>query len=153
MTKSIESIKSLRAGLIKITGELSTEQLNEVPPGFNNNIIWNMGHIIVAQQRLCYRRSGLDLKIDESFFLKYKPDTKPEEFVDQNEIENIKTLMLSTLGELETDYGNKLFKNYPTFTTRYGIELSSIEDAIDFLPFHDGLHMGYVMALKRLVSK
>ena len=112
-----------------------------------------MGHIIVAQQGLCYRRSGLDLKIDECFFLKYKPDTKPEEFVDQNEIENIKTLMLSTLGELETDYSNKLFKNYPTFTTRYGIELSSIEDAIDFLPFHDGLHMGYVMALKRLVSK
>jgi hypothetical protein len=153
MTKSIETIKNLRAALLKITSELSTELLNEVPPGFNNNIIWNMGHIIAAQQGVCYKRSGLDMKIDESFFLKYKPDTKPEGFIDQNGIEYIKALMFSTLGELEIDYNNNLFKNYPTFTTRYGVELSSIENAIDFLTFHDGLHMGYVMALKRLVSK
>jgi hypothetical protein len=153
MTKSIETINSLRVALLKITGELSTGQLNEVPPGFNNNIIWNMGHIIAAQQGICYKRSGLDIKIDESFFLKYKPDTKPEGFVDHNGIEYIKALMFSTLGDLETDYSNKLFTNYPTFTTRYGVELSSIEGAIDFLTFHDGFHMGYVLALKRLVSK
>ncbi len=26
------------------------------PPNFNNNLIWNIGHILVTQQLLCYRK-------------------------------------------------------------------------------------------------
>ena len=35
------------------------EQLNKIPEGFSNNLIWNIGHIIVAQQRLVYAASNL----------------------------------------------------------------------------------------------
>ena len=30
------------------------EQLNKIPDGFHNNLIWNIGHIIVVQQMLVY---------------------------------------------------------------------------------------------------
>ena len=32
--------------------DYTLEQLNKVPNGFNNNLVWNIGHIIVAQQSL-----------------------------------------------------------------------------------------------------
>ena len=35
------------------------EQLNKIPAGFSNNLIWNIGHIIVAQQGLIYKSSDL----------------------------------------------------------------------------------------------
>jgi hypothetical protein len=152
MNKNIESIRGPRKLLIELTKELSTEQINKVPAGFNNNIIWNMGHLISAQEGVCYKRSGLELKTDEIFFQSYRPGTKPEGFVDNDEVERIKTLLLSTLDELEADYNAGIFKNYTSVVTRYGIEISNIEDAINFLPFHDGLHMGCIVALKRLVS-
>jgi len=38
-------------------------------------------------------------------------------------------------------------------TTRYGVTLSNIEEAIRFVPFHDGLHTGCIMALKRTVME
>ena len=66
--------------LIKMLNELSTEQLNKVPAGFNNNIIWNAAHMVAAQQGICYKRSGEQMKIEEDFFQAYKPDTKPEKF-------------------------------------------------------------------------
>ena len=152
MDKAIETIRNPRKLLIKLIEELSIEQLNKVPPGFNNNIIWNMGHIITAQQGVCYRRYGLDLKIDEDFFLRYKPDTKPEGFIDSMGVEKITTLLFTTLDELEVDYNAGIFTNYPTLITRYGIEINSIDSAISFLPFHEGLHIGCIIALKKLVS-
>jgi hypothetical protein len=38
--------------------EYSLEQLNKIPEGFSNNLIWNIGHVIVAQQSLVYRGSN-----------------------------------------------------------------------------------------------
>ena len=50
MNKAIERLKNPRMMLIKMLNELSTEQLNKVPAGFNNNIIWNAAHMVAAQQ-------------------------------------------------------------------------------------------------------
>jgi hypothetical protein len=151
MIKAFETTKTLRASAIKLVEGLCIEQLNKVPTGFNNNIIWNLGHMVAAQQGICYKRSGVETRIEESFFERYKPGTKPEEHVNEAEIEEIKMLLVSTIDQLESDYNKDIFKEYPAFTTRYGVELASIEDAIDFLPFHEGFHMGYIIALKRAI--
>ena len=68
MTKSIEIIKKPRLALFELIKDLSIEQLNQVPPGFNNNIIWNMGHLIAAQQGICYRRAGTDMIVSEDYY-------------------------------------------------------------------------------------
>jgi hypothetical protein len=41
------------------------EQLNKVPRGFNNNIIWNIAHVIVTQQILVYKLSGLPMIVTD----------------------------------------------------------------------------------------
>jgi hypothetical protein len=152
MTKAIEIIAAPRTKVIEILKELSLEQLNMVPAGFNNNIIWNAGHMIAAQQGVCYKRAGLNTVIDEAFFETFKPGTKPERFFDAADVENIIGLFTTTLTQLEADLQTDKFANYPTWTTRYGAELSSINDAVAFLPFHEGLHIGTIVALKKLVG-
>ena len=153
MSTAIEIIKKPRIHIISLIEELSIEQLNEVPPGFNNNIIWNVGHLIAAQQGVCYKRADMDIRIDENVFLSYKSGTKPEGFIDSNEVEKISELLLTTIDQLESDYNNNSFTNYIPWITRYGVQLNNIDDAISFLPFHEGLHIGYIMALKRVVTK
>jgi hypothetical protein len=152
MTKAIEIIAAPRTKVIEILKELSLEQLNMVPAGFNNNIIWNAGHMIAAQQGVCYKRAGLNTVIDEAFFETFKPGTKPERFFDAADVENIIGLFTTTLTQLEADLQTNKFANYPTWTTRYGAELSSINDAVAFLPFHEGLHIGTIVAMRKLVG-
>ncbi len=151
MIKAIQTLKTLRASTLKLVEGLTIEQLNKIPNGFTNNIMWNLGHLIAAQQGVCYTRAGLATPVDQNLIGPYKPGTKPESIVSENEVEEIKALLVATIDQLEADYNKGIFKEYPAFTTRYGVELASIEDAIDFLPFHDGLHMGYIMALKRAI--
>ena len=139
-----------RLKILNILEEFTLEQLNKVPAGFNNNIIWNLGHMIAAQQGVCYKRAGLDTWVADTFFQAYKPDSKPEGFVDSVGYDEIKTLLLTSLDQLEHDYKNGIFTNYPAWTTRYGVELTSIDDAVAFLPFHEGLHIGYIMGMRKL---
>jgi uncharacterized damage-inducible protein DinB len=53
MIREIEIIKLPRQRILDEISHLSVEQLNKVPTGFNNNIIWNLGHMIAAQQGIC----------------------------------------------------------------------------------------------------
>lgn len=151
MQKSFEMIRQPRQFLISLTEQLTLAQLNQVPAGFNNNIIWNLGHIIAAQQKICYWRVGLPIRVSDTFFGLYTSDTKPERPVTPAELNEIKESMISTVDQLEKDYANGIFADYTPWNTRYGVAINSIEDAISFLPFHEGLHLGYIQALKRVI--
>jgi hypothetical protein len=149
MIEVIEKVKLTRTYLIGLVQNLTIAQLNELPPGFNNNIIWNLAHLVSAQQGLCYTRSGLP--VPNEYLSVYKSGTMPEQFCDVLEADQIKELLISSLDQLKTDYANGIFEKYDGFTTRYGVSISNITDAISFIPFHEGLHTGYIMALKRIL--
>lgn len=152
MNKQIEIIQKPRFFLLDVVHDLSNEQLNKIPDGFNNNIIWNLAHMIATQQGVCYIRAGLPKVVGEAFWQTYTSGTKPTDIVNSDEVENIKKLFISTMDQLVTDYNNQIFSNYAAWTTRSGIELRNIDEALSFIPMHEGLHVGYIMALKRVVK-
>lgn len=153
MGKSITISRQTRRNFIALMDSLSIEQLNEVPVGFNNNIAWNFGHIIVTQQILCYVLAGVSPKMDQVLFDKYRKGAKPENFIDQTEINQLKTLASTLLDDLELDLTTDLFSNYKTYPTSYGFELTNIEDALDFFAVHESMHYGVAQALKKLITK
>ncbi|MES2268174.1 MAG: DinB family protein [Bacteroidota bacterium] len=149
--KQLDILRQPRLKIIETLNAFSLDQLNKIPAGFNNNIVWNLGHMIAAQQGICYKRTGLNTWVNDDFFDAYKPDSKPEVPVSQEEFDEIKNLLTTSIDQLEHDYKNGIFVNYPTWTTRYGVQMSNIDEAIAFLPFHEGLHIGYIMAMRKLV--
>ncbi len=153
MTRQIEKIKSIRTYLLNLIDDLTIEQLNKIPDGFNNNIIWNVAHLTATQQRISYTRSGLQPIVQDKYIAPYSPGTKPEGFINEAELTTIKSLLISSLDEFESDYKKGFFTTYNGFITRYGVELTNIDDAINFILYHEGLHTGVVMALKKLVTK
>ena len=151
MIQHIDTLRKTRAFLADIIKDLSVEQLNTVPDGYSNNIIWNYAHLIAAQQGVCYKRAGLPVIVDEGFFDDYKPGTRPERIVSEEEVAEIKELAQSTIDRFEEDYHKNTFSSYTPWSTRYGVHLATIEDAIQFVQYHEGLHAGYIMALRRAV--
>jgi len=151
MIKQIESVKKIRNFLFESIKGLTNEQLNKVPAGFNNNIIWNLGHLVAAQQGVCYKRAGLATQVSDDFWEQFRSGTKPEKALNDAEITHIKELFFTTLDQLETDYNNNIFTGYTTWTVRYGVDIASIDDALAFLPYHEGLHSGTIGSLKKFV--
>ena len=136
--------------LEKING-LSIAQLNQIPDGFNNNIIWNMGHLLASQESMMYNRSGQELHVDQSFVDAYRNGSKPEAIIEATEIQDIKNLLLSSLDLMEEDLAQDKFDNYIPWSVSIGIEINTKEDALRFLPFHEGLHQSIIHLFARKV--
>ncbi|MGZ0015845.1 DinB family protein [Yeosuana sp. AK3] len=150
---SLEVLTNTRIFFNKYLEKTSLEDLNKIPQGFNNNIIWNVGHIVVTQQLLAYKLSGLPMMVSETLISKYMKGTKPEGFVPQEEVDDIKKLLSVTIEQTKKDFNNNLFKNFHEYTvSTTGNILTNIEDAFQFILFHEGMHLGYVMALSRAVK-
>lgn len=125
------------------------EKLNKVPEGFSNNIFWNIAHVVVIQQLLVYNLSGLPMLISDAMIAKYKKGAKTENDVTQEEVNEIKTLLFSTAEKTKEDYNNGFFKGYSAYTTSTNSTMTCVEEAIAFNNFHEGIHLGYILALKK----
>lgn len=112
MSSVFETQQTIREILLKILDNHSLEQLNKIPEGFNNNIIWNVAHCVAAQQTLVYKLSGLPTMVSEDFILKYRKGTKPEEDVSEEEVNEIRAFLLSTFEKTKNDFQSGLFVDY-----------------------------------------
>ena len=135
----------------KILENHSLVQLNKIPEGFSNNLIWNAAHVIVTQQLLVYKLSGLPVMVSDEIIEKYKKGTKPEQDASQAEVNEIKSLLFITIKKTKEDYDNGIFKNYNEYPTSTGFILNNVEDAMAFNNFHEGLHIGILMSLRKFV--
>jgi len=129
----------------------SIEQLNKVPEGFSNNLIWNIAHVVVAQQMLLYSGSGNQPMISQEMMNLYMRGTKPERDVTGKEADEIQNLLFSTIEKSEEDYRNGLFKSYTERQTQLGFILKNIEDAIVFNNYHEGVHLGIMMGIRKFL--
>lgn len=151
MEKYFDIMQKTRINLVHLFDGLTIEQLNKIPEGFNNNLIWNFAHLLATQQLIFYGLAGLSLNVDEQFIKNYRRYTKPEDFVSTAELEAIKQNFEQTQQQFFEDYSKDAFHSFKPYTTSFGVQLDTVDDAIRFSSVHDGLHLGYAMAMKRLV--
>ncbi|GAA4786364.1 DinB family protein [Olivibacter ginsenosidimutans] len=143
--------KASRKLYLDLFDTYSLDQLNKIPAGFNNNMIWNIGHIIATQHKLIYKGSNLHGHISDELFNKYQSGTKPTEPVSQQEADELKTLLTSQIEQTINDYQNGIFVTYNERTTGIGFHLTSVQDAFECNNFHEGLHLGYAMSIRKFV--
>ena len=153
MESLFKAWKTSRKIYLNFFDNYSLDQLNKIPNGFNNNLIWNIGHVIVAQQSLIYKCSNLPMYIPEDLLIQYRPGTKPSGFVSQSEAEQLKELLIDLVSKTEADFQKGVFAavTYIERTVVTGFHLASIEDAFEFNNYHEGLHLGYMMSIKKFV--
>lgn len=151
MESTFDINQASRNVLLKFLESHTLEQLNKVPEGFSNNLIWNIGHIVVVQQMLVYNLSGLPMMVSAEMVTKYKRGTKPEQNVTQAEVDEIKSLLFSTLEKARKDFADDIFRNYTEFTTMTGFHVTSAKAAMEFNNYHEATHLGIMMQLKKFI--
>ncbi|PIY07982.1 MAG: DinB family protein [Flexibacter sp. CG_4_10_14_3_um_filter_32_15] len=149
----MQLLKTTRTNFLNLLNEFSLEQINQIPQGFSNNLIWNFGHLVVTQQLLCYKLSGNKMYSSDEILNKYRKGTKPEAHATQAEVDELKKLAFDLVDKFEKDYteNKAMFEAYTEYPTSYNYTLKNIEDAIHFNNTHEGVHYGYALALRKAI--
>ena len=146
--------RHIRSSLHKAVADLSPDQLHAVPASFDNNIAWNLGHVLVVQQRMVYGRCGLPLALPEEMIPLYLPGTSPADWQEKPDARALVEMLLSQQEKLEDDYQTGRFDGctFQAYTTTSGVDIPDRSGGLIFNTYHEGLHYGAVQALINCVG-
>lgn len=151
MKTQFDILRKSRELVVKELEGLSMDQIHKIPEGFKNNIAWNVSHLVVTQQLLHYKLSGLNCLCPEELITDFRKGTSPTKTFTEAEFEEVKDLLIGLPDTLEEDYDAGIFKEYTTYPTSTGYTLTSIENAIPFNNFHEGIHYGIIRSIKKFL--
>lgn len=144
--------RETRKILVNFLETISREDLLAIPEHFNNNIWWNIAHVAVTQQLLIYKLNGLEVNLPDEIIATYAKGSRPVEEPSEEDFNLIKKALIELVDKAEEDYQKGVFKNYNSYTTSANVTLESVEDAITFNNFHEGIHIGSILALRRALG-
>lgn len=151
--QDIETLREIRGFVRRLTDDLSEEQLLAQPPGASNNVLWNLGHLAVTQQLLHYKLSGLPMYLSDEVVDAFRKGTSPADWNGAPPAGSgeIREWLVELPERLAEDHAAGRFGDFQEYPTSTGITLRTLEGAIAFNNFHEGLHAGFVMRLKKQI--
>lgn len=135
---------------LEMIAGVSEQQADLIPQGFNNNIRWNAGHILTIQERFAFRLIGEKMDLSEELMGLFLNGTKPADWQsappDMAQLRKLLEEQPARIRErLQGRLDEKLTVSFKT--------LERLSESLVFSIGHEGLHTGYIWALKKIVAR
>ncbi len=130
---------------------LSEAQLLKVPPGLRNNILWNLGHLIVDNCDMIYRPAHLQPPHPESFNALFAAGTSPADWSSPPPIAEVREVSGDLAKRITDDYRNDRFSRFDPGLVVSGWPVTNLEETLAYVANHTAIHLGIMMTLRRLV--
>lgn len=149
---AFKTLRTTRWHMVRELDGLSHDQLLAIPEGRDDNILWNVGHLLCSLSRLTYVFSGYPLPIPQAYLSLFGKGTNAVSWESPPDPEEVLQRFLEMPDKIEADYRAGKFGDYKPLTLGGGHTVQSVEEAVAFHCFHEGLHIGMVISLKRMLG-
>ena len=139
-----------RKRMANMLKDLTPEQWFAQPEGFANNIAWNVGHLVLAQQGLCYRRTNVPAPLGAEAMQAMQPlyggGTSPADWSENPDTEELLRLIVELPMQLTADIAAGKFDNYvkPEPIEGRFPPPETVLHALIFNIYHEGMHAGAI---------
>jgi uncharacterized damage-inducible protein DinB len=156
-SKLMEQLQDVRQRTLSVVENLSDAQLDVVPPGFRNSIRWNLGHVFVSQEKMVFTLAGEENKSPEGYISLFAGGTAPSMWEESSiaipTLEEITTCLRDQPGRIQEQFAGRLGDPLAEpFKAATGIVFATVEEVIHFSIYHEGLHTGVIMSLKKMLQ-
>jgi hypothetical protein len=148
----IPALAAVRQLTQDLVSDLTADEWTRIPPGYRNNLLWNLGHVTWAQQGLCYRLAGVEPRLPQHYKNWFSKGKEPATWADTPDPEEIKAAHGNAWKDLEKDLANGHFGTFSPYTTGVGVHLATHAEAIAFNNVHEGIHLGIMIRLKKALD-
>lgn len=140
--------EQMRARIADLVASVRRDELLRMPEGFTTNIAWHAGHVVVTQQLLVYGLSGLDLAVSPELVDRYRKGTTGEDATLAT-FDEAMVFLAEAPDDLRRRHAAGDFTSFRKYQTSAGIDLLSFDDALLFNNIHEGIHLGYMMGVRK----
>ena len=149
---AFDTLRTTRRALAAVVDAMAPDARTAVPPGFRNHVLWNVGHLAVTEQLLTCGLAGRPLHVPDEMVAAFRKGTAPGGWDRTWTWEEVREPFLSLPDRTEADLAAGPPPSFREYTTTPGVVLRSVEDALRFNLYHEGLHLGAVLALRRVTE-
>lgn len=146
----LEQLNTYRSELLELVEDVSEEEAEIVPKGYNNNIRWNLGHVLLDQYLWIRVLTKEDLPVSMTYNQWFGYGTNPSHFTDETpSFSELISMLREQPRIIEEKYRDRMEEEFaPT-----DMGMHTIEQVLVRTIFHEGLHMGAIIAIKRQIKK
>ncbi|WP_404328348.1 DinB family protein [Mesobacillus maritimus] len=136
----------IRERIVQKLADLPFEVVDQQPEGFNNNIHWNLGHLLWITEKFLFKENGqLPANYEEYFGAGTKPADWQGNVPTMDELFESSKEQLNRIWEIPTE---RFLEKLPEPI----IGRHTTGELAGFLVFHEAYHFGQMMAMKRIVT-
>lgn len=149
--KQLAFVREVTLQLVK---DVSEQEADVVPDGFNNNIRWNLGHIYLVQEVFAFARAGEIPKIPDGFVEWFNMGTKPADWEQAPpSLEELSGLLREQIKRIEETFMNRLQERSAQPMAIRTLNLETVEEFLTFSLYHEGTHTQVIKSIKRLIQQ
>ncbi|MBB3113719.1 putative damage-inducible protein DinB [Paenibacillus phyllosphaerae] len=148
-------LKFVRDNTIKQVKGISEEEARTVPRGFNNNMLWNLGHILLVHEKFSFALTNEKMELPKHFAELFASGTKPEQWGTQVPgLDEMLLLLAKQIERIEQTLRHRLEEELEQpFVTSAGLELLAVKECLSFCLYHEGMHVATIKAIKQQLAQ
>ncbi|WP_106767564.1 DinB family protein [Paenibacillus faecalis] len=144
-----KQLNTYRSELLELVDDISEEEAEITPKGFNNNIRWNLGHVILDQYLWIRVLTKDDPPIPMAYNQWFGYGTNPSHFTDETpSFSELISLLREQPRIIEERYRGRMEEEFAPID----MGMHTIEQVLVRTIFHEGLHMAAIIAIKRQIK-
>ena len=118
-------MRAIRGNIVNRLQNLSDEQLQQIPAGFNANIHWQLGHLVVTPALLTFKLSGLEMPLPPEMVAAFAKGSAPSEASAAFHEKVLEAGLYSILDDIESAFSAERFSAFDAYKTSAGITLKA----------------------------
>ena len=149
---AFKTLRITRHHMLRELEGMGHEDMLVVPGGRDDNVLWNVGHLLCSLSRLTYVFSGQPLPIPERYLELFGKGTSATNWTESPDPAEVLERFKALPAQIEADYLAGNFKEYKPLQITPADTIGSVEEAVAFHCFHEGLHIGMIITLKEVLG-
>lgn len=140
--------------ILRASEGVSEEMADQMPPGFRNNIRWNLGHVYVINEKVLFGLTNSQPHLPPNYDEMFKNGTSPADWTTTPpSLNELKFLLREQSARIQATFTGRMDEisatpfRLGTFTT-----METIGEIICFSLFHNGIHVEKIRTIRRLLE-
>jgi hypothetical protein len=146
-----DQLRRVREVTVDVAKDVTDSQAVAIPSGFNNNILWNLGHIYLIQERFAFHFAQEPVEIPDGFNELFSRGTKPSDWAVQlPSLPSLIEMLKEQPDRIEKILKGRLNESVAQpFTTSSGVTLKTCGEFLVYSLYHEGMHVQSIRMIKR----